>query len=56
MQYFGKHRLNRHKFVQVGLGIFGEPYLLIRTTWVNEKRFDSVEEDFALAEGEGSFE
>jgi uncharacterized protein YhfF len=42
--------------VQVGLGIFGEPYLLIQTRWVEERKFESVEEDFALAEGEESYE
>jgi hypothetical protein len=43
-------------YFPVGLGIFGEPYLLIRTTWVEEIKSDVVEEDSPLAEGEGSYE
>lgn len=40
----------------MGLGQFGEPYLLIRTTWVEERKFELVEEELALAEGDGSYE
>jgi uncharacterized protein YhfF len=43
----------------VGFGLcclFGEPYLLIRTTQVEERVFESVEEDFALVEGQSSIQ
>jgi hypothetical protein len=29
----------------VGLGQFGEPYLLIRTTWVEDRKFELIEEE-----------
>jgi hypothetical protein len=35
----------------VGLRLFREPYLLIRATWLGEKRFESVEEEFTFADG-----
>lgn len=35
----------------MGLGIFGEPYLLIRTTWTEERQFDQIPEEFAKQEG-----
>ena len=38
------------------MGLFGEPYLLIRTISVEERKFESIEEDFALAEGQPSIQ
>ncbi|EPE35586.1 PUA [Glarea lozoyensis ATCC 20868] len=35
----------------IGLGLFGEPYLLIRTAWLGERNFESVEEDLIFADG-----
>jgi uncharacterized protein YhfF len=40
----------------IGLGQFGEPYLLIQATALEERTFDKVEEGFALAEGMGNYE
>lgn len=40
----------------MGLGLFGEPYLLIRTTSVVEREFGSVEEAFGRAEGDSSIQ
>jgi uncharacterized protein YhfF len=40
----------------VGLGVHGEPYLLMHTLALWEKKFDEVEEYFALSEGEGDYE
>lgn len=40
----------------VGLGQFGEPYLLIQLTWLEERNFDLVDETFALDEGGKDYE
>lgn len=40
----------------MGLGLFGEPYLLIKSKWVEKRKFELAEEDIALAEGRGSIE
>ncbi len=42
-------KLTNSKCFQVGLGLFGEPYLLIRTTWVEERKFELIKGDFAPA-------
>ena len=39
----------------IALNWDGTPALVIETTEVTRRRFDEVPEDFALAEGEGSF-
>jgi hypothetical protein len=36
----------------VGLGQFGEPYLLIRTTWVEDRKFELIEEELFASNSE----